>query len=78
MDNMSKTSVVLLMLGLLTACGGTSLDTKNAATFMRTFQEITADMGEAERLAYAGSILVILEDHEKNGESYKRGVESAR
>ena len=78
MDNMSKTSVVLLMLGLLTACGGTSLDTKNAATFMRTFQEITADMREAERLAYAGSILVILEDHEKNGESYKRGVESAR
>ena len=75
---MSKTSVVLLMLGLLTACGGTSLDTKNAATFMRTFQEITADMGEAERLAYAGSILVILEDHEKNGESYKRGVEGAR
>lgn len=75
---MAKTFVVLLMLGLLTACGGTSLDTKNAATFMRTFQEITADMGEAERLAYAGSILVILEDHEKNGESYKRGVEGAR
>ena len=75
---MSKTFVVLLMLGLLVACGGTSLDTKNAATFMRTFQEITADMGEAERLAYAGSILVILEDHEKNGESYKRGVEGAR
>ena len=78
MDNMGKTFVVLLMLGLLAACGGTSLDTKNAATFMRTFQEITADMGEAERLAYAGSILVILEDHEKNGESYKRGVEGAR
>lgn len=75
---MGKTFVVLLMLGLLTACGGTSLDTKNAATFMRTFQEITADMGEAERLAYAGSILVILEDHEENGESYKRGVEGAR
>lgn len=75
---MSKTFVVLLLLGLLAACGGTSLDTKNAATFMRTFQEITADMGEAERLAYAGSILVILEDHEKNGESYKRGVEGAR
>ena len=56
---MGKTLVVLLMLGLLAACGGTSLDTKNAATFMRTFQEITADMGEAERLAYAGSILVI-------------------
>ena len=75
---MGKTFVALLILGLLTACGGTSLDTKNAATFMRTFQEITADMGEAERLAYAGSILVILEDHEKNGESYKRGVEGAR
>ena len=75
---MGKTFVVLLMLGLLAACGGPSLDTKNAVTFMRTFQEITADMGEAERLAYAGSILVILEDHEKNGESYKRGVEGAR
>lgn len=75
---MGKTFVVLLMFGLLAACGGPSLDTKNAATFMRTFQEITADMGEAERLAYAGSILVILEDHEKNGESYKRGVEGAR
>ena len=34
--------------------------------------------GEAERLAYAESILVILEDHEQNGESYKRGVEGAR
>lgn len=78
MDNMGKTFIVLLILGLLAACGGTSLDTKNAATFTRTFQEITADMGEAERLAYAGSILVILEDHEENGESYKRGVEGAR
>ncbi|WP_282611046.1 hypothetical protein [Pelagibius sp. Alg239-R121] len=72
-----KKALSLLALLVLAACDQT-LDTKNAGTFLDSFEEITTEMSEAERVEFAASILMVYEDRDKEGQARKRRLDRAR
>lgn len=55
-------AIAVLCLVILTGCGEKTIDATNADTFESSFEAVTAEMSEAERLKFAGAILTLFED----------------